>query len=106
MWIIDTGLAGTALVMGSTAAADAGSLPLGGKPVTGVGGGGIVTGQPVLLPGLKLGALDLNNVKGMSLQSFPLEDRFGFRVSGLLSCKYFQDTDLALDFSSLTLTVS
>ena len=106
MWIIDTGLAGTAFVMGSTAAEDAGSLPLGGKPVTCVGGGGIVTGQPVLLHGLGLGALDLNNVKGISLQSFPLEDRFGFQVAGLLSCEYFQNSVLALDFSSLTLTVS
>ena len=92
MWIIDTGLAGTAFVMGFSVAEDTGCLPLGG--------------QPVLLPALKLCALDINNVKGISLQSFPLEDRFGFRVARLLSCEYFQNSVLAMDFSSLTLTVS
>ena len=97
---------GAAFAMSSQTAEAAGAVPLDVKPVAGVGGGGIVRGQPMLLPRLRLGHLDRYAVEGVSLQSFPLEDRFGFRVAGLLSCEYFQDSVLAMDFSDMTLTVN
>lgn len=106
MWVIDTGMAGAAFAVSTATAETFGRIKPVGKQEVGVGGGGIVQGQRVMFSRLRLGHLDRRDVEGMALKTFPLKDRFGFQIAGLLSCDYFQETVLAMDFSRMTLAVS
>ena len=85
MWVIDTGMAGAAFAVSGAAAGAAGTAARRGKEEAGFGGGGMVGGQRVLLPGLRLGHLDRRHAEGVVLENFPLQDRFGFRTAGLLA---------------------
>jgi predicted aspartyl protease len=105
-WVIDTGMSGAAFAI-SSATAEAADLAI--SPDTaeqGMGGGGTIAGRRVKLPSLKLAALARQQVEGIALESFPLQQRFGFHTAGLLACDYFQGTVLVLDFSRMTLSLS
>jgi hypothetical protein len=106
LWVIDTGMAGAALaVSSSTGEASALSTPSAPREL-GIGGGGAIEAQRVSLPGLRVAGLERSPVEGMALQTFPLKDRLGFHISGLLACDFFQDSVLRLDFSRMRLTLS
>ena len=104
LWVIDTGMTGAAFAISTASAAAGARATRFGEQETGIGGGGTVEGQRVLLPSLRLGDLDRRDVQGMALENLPLQDRFGFRAAGLLACEYFQDAVLSLNFSRMTLT--
>ena len=105
MWVIDTGMAGAGFAISLTAVQAAGLVPLSADQETGIGGGGSIEGQRVILPSLKLGSHDRPHVEGIALGTFPLKDRFGFATAGLLACDYFQGSVLSLDFSRMTLNL-
>ena len=105
LWAIDTGMSGTAFAMSSVTAEAAGLAGQAGEQEAGIGGGGAVEGRRVRLSSLRLGAFERNNVEGMALKDFSLQDRLGFRMAGLLACDFFQDALLTLDFSRMRLTL-
>jgi len=105
MWVIDSGMAGAAFAIDSSAEA-AGLASRAGEAEAGVGGGGAVQGERLILPSLRLGPLIRRNVEGIALEKFPLQDRFGFRTIGLLGCEFFHGAVMALNFSSMTIALS
>ena len=106
MWVVDTAMSGAAFAVYSAAGEVAGLTPRAGEQAIGLGGGGIVGGNPVTLARLRLGGLDRLNAEGVALDTFPLRKRFGFGIAGLLACDYFRDTVLSLDFSRMKLTLA
>lgn len=105
LWAVDTGMSGAAVAISSATAEAAGLTRQVGMQEAGMGGGGAVEGQRVRLPGLRLGAVERQDVEGILLQSFPLQDRLGFRLAGMLAADFFHGARLSLDFSRMQLTL-
>jgi len=101
---VDTGLAGmgfTAPV--STLQAAAIDIPQ-GQAMEGLGGGGRVSAIPFIVHELALGGATAGNVQGLA-GVFPasLENKFGFRIGGLISHAFFRPYSLTIDFARMRL---
>ena len=105
MWVVDTGISGAAFALSAATARAAGLTPLTQPCAAGIGGGGRVAGERVILPRLRVAGFDRSDLEGVALGSLPLSDRFGFKAAGLLASDYFMDAVLSLDFFRMTLRV-
>jgi hypothetical protein len=74
--------------------------------LVGAGGGGTVQGHKVRLDWLRLDRRRGNNLEGIVLGSFPIEQSVGFAVQGLIGHDLLRDSVLTLDFPAMRLLLS
>jgi hypothetical protein len=100
---VDTGLAGGGVTCSKAMLEEAG-ISLDEKNASeGIGGGGKVRVVPFMAPEMTLGAVREQNVRGLFTEAFPLEDRLGFRIGGLVSHGFFRSYALTFDFVAMRL---
>jgi predicted aspartyl protease len=94
---VDTGLAGGGFLCPESMIKEAG-ITVGGASFEGVGGGGPVKVTPFTVDELSLGGATQRNVASFA-GAFPpsLEDRFGFRIAGLISHAFFRPYAVTFD---------
>jgi len=97
MFFIDTGLAGGGFLCPESTIKEAG-ITLSSASFEGVGGGGPVKVTPFMVDELSIGAATQRNVASFA-GAFPpsLEDRFGFRIAGLVSHAFFRPYSVTFD---------
>ncbi|MDJ0805845.1 MAG: retropepsin-like aspartic protease [Gammaproteobacteria bacterium] len=105
LWAIDTGMNGVAFAVSADTAMSVGLQGQGGEQEAGIGGGGAVKGQRVMLPSLKLGEFERKNSEGMLLHSLPLQSHLELRMFGMLAGDFLQDARLSMDFSTMQMTL-
>jgi predicted aspartyl protease len=105
LFLLDTGLAGSAFAAPLSTLAAAG-VKLDAPAVTGIGGGGAVTAQPFTLQTLSLGGVKETNVPGVA-GVFPpqLETLSGAHISGLVSHGFLHRYAVTLDLVAMTVTL-
>jgi predicted aspartyl protease len=101
---VDTGLAGMGFTAPASTLKAAGIAVQQGQVVEGLGGGGKVSASRFNVGELALGSAVARNVPGLA-GIFPasLENKFGFRIGGLISHAFFRSYSLTIDFSRMRL---
>ncbi len=98
---VDTGLAGGGYT-GARKDIEAAGINLGDdKGLKGMGAAGQVSVIPFVVDRLKLGTLERKSIRGLFLGSFPLEDRFGFHIGGIISQDFFRPYVITFDFKRM-----
>lgn len=102
LFFVDTGLAGGGFTASEKTLKEAHVVVDSSKAGEGIGGGGKVRIVPILVPELTLGDAREENIAGFVGDS-SLEDRFGFRIGGLISHQFFRPYALTFDFIKMRL---
>ncbi|HUT80109.1 MAG TPA: aspartyl protease family protein [Candidatus Bathyarchaeia archaeon] len=98
LFFLDTGLAGGGFT-GSKVTLDNASVVLDeSKSFEGIGGGGKVKAIPFVIDKLAFGDAVERNINGVFAGSFPLEEKLGFKVGGIISHQFFRNYALTFDF--------
>jgi hypothetical protein len=102
LFFVDTGMGGGGFDCPESVIKEA-SIKLPEQGFTGQGGGGPVTAYPFTVD-LTLGEARETNVRGLH-GAIPrdLDERFGFRMGGLISHGFFRPYAVTFDFRSMTL---
>jgi tetratricopeptide (TPR) repeat protein len=100
---VDTGLAGGGLTCPESVLKEAGIKLAEGPAGKGIGGGGEVKVEPFNVKELSLGDAREENVRGLFLGAFPLENAFGFRIEGIISHGFFRPYAVTFDFTGMRL---
>ncbi len=58
---------------------------------------------PFIVNRLALGGFEEQNIFGMCMNVFPIENMFGFRIGGIVSHQFFRNYSLTLDFTNMKL---
>jgi predicted aspartyl protease len=98
---IDTGLAGMGFTAPESTLKEAG-ITIGSNYTEGIGGGGRTKAFPIKIDEIALGDVIAKNILGVA-GVFPtsLENKFGFRVGGLLSHSFFKNYAVTIDFQRM-----
>lgn len=102
LFFIDTGLAGGGFTAPESMVKAANIKLMETQARTGLGGGGTVRVVPLVVEELTLGDARQNNIAG-AFGAFPppLENRFGFRIGGLISHTFFRPYAVTFDFTEM-----
>jgi len=105
LWFVDTGLAGGAITCPMSTIQDA-KVELPAASFEGVGGGGTVKVTPFTVKEFAIGDAKANDLMGF-FGPFPeaLENRFGFRIAGIVSHGFFRRFALTMDPESMTVSM-
>jgi tetratricopeptide (TPR) repeat protein len=95
---VDTGLIGGAFTCPESTLKEAGIELEQGLTYEGLGGAGLVKETPFALRELTFGSVKEQNLQGVFMGPFPLENACGFRIGGLISHSFFRRYALTLDF--------
>ena len=106
IWFLDSGMTGGAFAVPESRAAALGLEVDEGIAFVGAGGGGTVQGHRVRVDWLRLDRLCSNDLEGIVLGSFPIEQSVGFAVHGLIGHDLLRDSVLTLDFPAMRLLLS
>jgi hypothetical protein len=98
LFFVDTGLAGGGFTCPESTLKESGIQLQKSLATQGIGGGGKVMVVPFVADELSLGDTKENNVNGLYLEAFPLENAFGFHIGGIISHGFFRSYALSLDF--------
>jgi predicted aspartyl protease len=100
---VDTGLAGGGVTLAESTLKEAGIKLAEDQAGEGIGGGGRVKVTPFRVKELSLGDVKEQNVRGLFSGAFPLENRLGFRIGGIISHGFFRPYALTFDFTGMRL---
>ena len=106
IWFLDSGMTGGAFAVPQSRAAALGLEVDERIAFVGAGGGGTVQGHKVRVDWLRLDRLCGNNLEGIVLDSFPIEQSVGFAVQGLIGHDLLRDSVLTLDFPVMRLLLT
>jgi len=98
LFFVDTGLAGGGFTCPESTLKKVGIKLQENLAGEGIGGGGRVKVTPFVVDKLTLGDAEEDNIRGLYTNGFPLENRLGFHIGGLISHGFFRDYALTLDF--------
>jgi len=101
-FLVDTGMAGGGLGATKAALDEAGITIDANAAQTGIGGGGATTVIP-FRSGAQLGAMKVEDVRGLYSPSGGPFGVFPFQVSGILSHQFFRRSRLTFDFDAMRL---
>jgi predicted aspartyl protease len=102
---VDTGLAGGGVTLARSVINAAGIKLAEDQAGEGIGGGGKVKIVPFQVEELRLGDAKEQNVRGLFVEPFDLENRFGFRIGGIISHGFFRPYALTFDFTGMRLVL-
>jgi predicted aspartyl protease len=102
---VDTGLAGGGVTLARSVIEAAGIKLAEDKAGEGIGGGGKVKVVPFVVEELSLGGAKEQKVRGLFMDPFDLEDKFGFRMGGIISHGFFRPYALTFDFTGMRLVL-
>ncbi len=98
LFFLDTGLAGGGFTGSKVLLEKAGVVLDDSKSFEGIGGGGRIKAIPFVLDKLSFGDAVETNINGVFTDNFPLEDKLGFKVGGIISHQFFRKYALTFDF--------
>jgi len=98
LFFLDTGLAGGGFTGSKTTLEDGGVELDESKAFEGIGGGGMVKAIPFKVDKLSFGDAVEENINGAFIANFPLENKLGFRIGGIISHQFFRSYALTFDF--------
>jgi hypothetical protein len=101
-FFVDTGLAGGGFT-GTDRTIKEAKIQLPEESMEGVGGGGKVKIKAANVDEITLGAARQTNVTGIFGVDPGLEDKFGYRIGGIISHGFFRPYRLTFDFTSMNL---
>jgi predicted aspartyl protease len=105
LWFVDTGLAGGGVTCAESIIKEAGIKLSESQAGEGIGGGGKVKVVPFTVKELSLGDATAQDVRGLFLGAFPLENAFGFRIGGIISHGFFRPYAVTFDFTGMRLVL-
>lgn len=106
IWFLDSGMTGGTFAVPESRAAALGLEVDKRIALVGAGGGGTVQGHKARVDWLRLDRLCGNNLEGVVLDSFPIEQSVGFAVQGLIGHDLLRDSVLTLDFPAMRLLLT
>lgn len=101
LFFVDTGMAGGGFTCSASTITEAGITLREDQAGEGMGAGGKVRVIPFVVDELKLGSAKEENIAGLYVEDFVLEDAFGFTVGGLISHGFFKHYSLTMDFDNM-----
>ena len=105
LFFVDTGLAGGGVTCAESVLKEAGIKMSDDQASEGLGGGGKVKVVPFTVKELSLGDATANDVSGLFLGAFPLENAFGFRIGGIISHGFLRSYAVTFDFTGMRLAL-
>jgi predicted aspartyl protease len=101
LFFVDTGMAGGGFTCPASTIKEAGITLHEDQAGEGVGAGGEVRIVPFVVNQLTLGEAKENNITGLYVEHFVLEDAFGFSIGGLISHQFFRYYSFTMDFVNM-----
>lgn len=101
LMFVDTGLAGGGFTSSKAILESNNVLLDENKSFEGIGGAGKVKAIPFEIAKLKFGEAVEYNIRGIYSGNFPLENKLGFRVGGIISHQFFRNYALTFDFMNM-----
>lgn len=100
---IDTGLTGAGVKLAESVIKEAGIKLEENKAYQGAGGGGSLRIVPYTVRHLSLGKIQQKNVAGLYDGPFPWQNKFGFRLPGMVGHDFFKPYAVTFDFQAMQL---
>ncbi len=101
LFFVDTGMAGGGFTCPESTIKEAKITLREDQAGEGIGAGGKVKIIPFVVNQLTLGDAMENDITGLYVENFVLEDAFGFAIGGLISHGFFRNYSLTMDFVNM-----
>jgi predicted aspartyl protease len=102
LFFVDTGMAGGGFTCPQSTIEEAEITLREDQAGEGMGAGGTVRIIPFTVDELTLGNAKENDIAGLYVENFVLEDAFGFAIGGLISHGFFRNYTLTMDFVNMS----